>query len=273
MQAGQALTPAGCGTISQGSTSQSGAHKCPRRQACPSTHLCIKRGVGLRAVRGLGQVPPEGAAHAAGGGLVQDGRVRIPPRQVGSEDVVAATVLEHRGTLCAVACLQAGTGGMPRLDWAFTSALPDTLLRLNKKTKTKKTCTLLQMVPVVASQSGRRRDTARVITGQLQGGGAGRRGARHAALCALAAAEPCFSFPAHEEPCFSFPAHEIPVCLFPLSNSGTCARVCLPPNQERFVPLLVNSHVVARIVVRKEVVPPVVGPCGGHGGGMPQQQT
>ena len=152
---------------------------------------------------------------------------------------------------------------MPRLDWAFTSALPDTLLRLNKKTKTKKTCPLLQMVPVVASQSGRRRDTARVIAGQLQGGGAGRRGARHAALCALAAAEPCFSFP----------AHEIPVCVFPLSNSGTCARVCLPPNQERFVPLLVNSHVVARIVVRKEVVPPGVGPCGGHGGGMPQQQT
>ena len=33
------------------------------------------------------------------------------------------------------------------------------------------------------------------------------------------------------------------------------------------------ADVVARIVVRKEVVPPGVGPCGGHGGGMPQQQT
>jgi hypothetical protein len=73
------------------------------------TRLCIKSGVRPWAMRGLGQVPPKGAAHAAGGGLVEDGRVGLPARQVGSKDVVAAPVLENCWALCAVPRLQAGT--------------------------------------------------------------------------------------------------------------------------------------------------------------------
>ena len=150
---------------------------------CRCTHLCIKGGVGARAVRGLRQVPPEGAAHAAGGGLVQDGGVGLPAGQVGGKNVVDAAVLEHCGALCAVARLH-GEGrqaskqamaGMARRGEgpAICAFEPHGSCQhpLRHPVGQAGRCTLLQMVPVVASQSGRKREMAIVITGQLQGAG------------------------------------------------------------------------------------------------------